>query len=169
MLHEFPRVNSDTLKWIRTLEARLLPLEAIFKSTTDIFMEMRAFTKKILTRSTHAKMDDSDIQAALDGFTREITSHKNNTAYLLQKAHSTSQSISDTISLRFQQIAQEHSDNTLRLTRSAREDSVAIRVITLVTLFYLPFSFIAVCGTRQFASWYQLISTDNHGNELVTI
>jgi hypothetical protein len=35
------------------------------------------------------------------------------------------------------------------MARSAREDSVAIRAITLVTSLYLPFSFVAVSLAQQ--------------------
>jgi ABC-type iron transport system FetAB ATPase subunit len=93
------------------------------------------------------KQDDGlvkDIQTALSDLKREVTSYRIQASFLQKKAQSTAQSVLDSLNFSFQQLAQDQSKNTFFMARSAREDSVAIRAITLVTSFYLPFSFVAV-------------------------
>jgi hypothetical protein len=71
-------------------------------------------------------------------------SYRNQALYIDKRTQSTSQSVIDSLNLGFQQLAQSQNMNTLSMARSAKEDSVAIRAITFVTSFYLPFSFVAV-------------------------
>jgi hypothetical protein len=84
------------------------------------------------------------IHAALEEFRNEAVSYRNQALYINKRAQSTSQSVLDSLNLGFQQLAQSQNKSTLSMARSAKEDSVAIRAITLVTSFYLPFSFVAV-------------------------
>ena len=80
----------------------------------------------------------------LQNLRKEACSYRLQALYLQKRAQSTAQSILDSLNLGFQQLAQTQNNNTLLMARSAREDSVAIRAITLVTSLYLPFSFVAV-------------------------
>jgi hypothetical protein len=75
---------------------------------------------------------------------KETGSYRVQALYLQKRAQSTAQSILDSLNLGFQQLAQTQNMNTFFMARSAREDSIAIRAITLVTSLYLPFSFVAV-------------------------
>jgi hypothetical protein len=84
----------------------------------------------------------------LKDFRREALSYSEHALYLTKTACSTAQSITDTLSLNFQGLAQEQNNMTFLLAQSAREDSVAIRSLTLVTSLYLPFSFVAVRATH---------------------
>lgn len=95
---------------------------------------------------------DGSIRNETHGTSREVLSnyasmaaaYSNNTAFLLQKIRVTAQLLSDTLNLKHQQTAQTISENTLALNDAAVKDSATIRVITVVTLLYLPGTFIAV-------------------------
>lgn len=48
------------------------------------------------------------------------------------------------LDLKSQATAKEINDNILELTKDTVDDSATVRVVTLVTLIYLPASFVAV-------------------------
>ncbi|KAF2621211.1 hypothetical protein BU25DRAFT_483274 [Macroventuria anomochaeta] len=98
---EEPLVTFDTLKEVRAIEKRILPVEPLLTSFDELV---------------------HDLQRAGDHLSKKVL---------------------DSLNLGFQQLAKGQSQNTFQMARSAREDSVAIRAITLVTSFYLPFSFVA--------------------------
>jgi len=84
------------------------------------------------------------LRTVLNNFKNEVSSHMENTAYLLEFAHKIRKQISDTLNLRNQDISLHQSEDVFKLSKSSARDSVAIRIITFLTLIYLPFSFIAV-------------------------
>ncbi|KAF2438505.1 hypothetical protein P171DRAFT_491170 [Karstenula rhodostoma CBS 690.94] len=140
---EDPLVSFDTLKEVRVIEKHILPIEQI---TNSFYMQLdglqRAFEQFV-------KASDADqglqlpIRAAIEQFRSDATSYKNQAMHIFKKTQSTAQSISDSLNLTYQQLAQSQNRNTFMMATSARDDSIAIRAITLVTSFYLPFSFVA--------------------------
>ena len=62
--------------------------------------------------------------------------------------------ISDTINLKSQHTTETMSSVMLELSKSSTEDSTAMRVITLVTLVYLPSSFLTVSRVLAFLPSY---------------
>lgn len=51
------------------------------------------------------------------------------------------------LNLKGQTVANEINDKMLQLTSEAFEDNATVRVVTLVTLIYLPASFVSVSHT----------------------
>jgi len=141
---EQPSVNFDTLKEVRTVERCLLPLDPLLTS----FMAVAPDLQRVCSvfRDADGKNEESiaTVHSAISNFRKEAQSYKTQALYLHNRCQSIAQSIMDSLNLGYQQLAQSQSRNTLVMARSAREDSVAIRAITLVTSFYLPFSFVAV-------------------------
>jgi secreted trypsin-like serine protease len=125
------------LKRIRSLENRFIPLAAIFKSGQSSIQALSTLHATRYGLSEQNAGAHIAVQRCFEELERETTSYGNNVAFLLKKAKSTGQSISDTLNIKFQATSQE-------LTHAAQQDSVAIRVITVVTLLYLPFTFVAV-------------------------
>ena len=78
-----------------------------------------------------------------------IEAYSQNTTFLVEKIRKTAQLLSDTLNLKQQQIAQNTNEITLALTNAAVKDSATIRVITVVTLLYLPTTFVAVSSRRS--------------------
>ena len=139
-----PLVTLTTLKDARAVEKHLMPLEAIFKSLQILLAELgtiEATSQKFQAvggSSTHV------LRVVLSELEAEALSYSENAKYISRRAQSVAQSVSDTLNLNFQGFAQGQSNNTLTLAKLARQDSVAIKALTLVTAFYLPFSFVAV-------------------------
>lgn len=147
-----PSVNFETLKDVRAVEKHLLRLKPLLVSFQKLLSEISSAQGKFVREHSSSKHSKTVIQMALRDFRRETLAYSEHVSYLTKTAHSTTQSITDTLSLNFQVLAQEQNNMTFLLAQSAREDSVAIRSLTLVTSFYLPFSFVAVslqeCDSR---------------------
>ena len=133
-------VTFETLKEVRAVENKILPLEPILVSFEKLMKDLEEFNSVF---SEVGKVQDGTsvvIKAALRQFRKDATSYRRQVLYMNKRAQLTTQSMLDTLNL-------SQSKNTFDMGRSAREDSVAIRAITLVTSFYLPFSFVAVSIT----------------------
>ncbi|KAI4710452.1 hypothetical protein J4E89_004907 [Alternaria sp. Ai002NY15] len=129
-------VTFETLKEVRAVENKILPLEPILVSFEKLMKDLEEANNVF---SEVGKVQDGTfvvIKAALRQFRKDATSYRRQVLYMNKRAQLTTQSMLDTLNL-------SQSKNTFDMGRSAREDSVAIRAITLVTSFYLPFSFVA--------------------------
>ncbi|KAH7070305.1 hypothetical protein FB567DRAFT_554807 [Paraphoma chrysanthemicola] len=140
---EQPLVTYDTLKSVREVEKNILPVSPLlttFEELVDCLQEAtRIFTQ------VNGRNEDilAIMETAFTTMRRESSSYKLQAMYMQTRAQMTAQSVLDSLNLGFQKLAQDQSRNTFIMARFAREDSVAIRAITLVTSFYLPFSFVA--------------------------
>jgi hypothetical protein len=157
---EQPLVTFDTLKEIREVEKRILPVDPLLKTLEGLLDSLQEAS--LVFR--HARGLDEElfttIQTALTTMRVETSSYRVQAMYMQRKTQSAAQSVLDALNLAFQQLAQDQSKNTFVMAKSAREDSVAIRAITLVTSFYLPFSFVAV-GQPPFESLRQEAKVDS--------
>ncbi|KAI9686893.1 MAG: hypothetical protein M1822_002646 [Bathelium mastoideum] len=146
-----PLVNLETLKTVRSVETHLLPLEPVLKSLQKLLSEMKRFNSTLETAQVTEHSRAMVIPAALADFEKEAACYREHASYLIRRAQSIARSILDTLNLDSQTSTHCQSDNMFVLARAAQEDSVTIRVITLVTLFYLPFSFVAtILGMNLF-------------------
>lgn len=139
-----PLVCFETLKTVRAVEKHLLPLEPLLQSIHNTLSEVKVIKRKFGILLNDQPEPSLVIEAALSDLQKEALSYKEHATHLSKRAQSTAQSISDILNLNFQKLAQGQSHNTFTLAQSAREDSVAIKALTLITSFYLPFSFVAV-------------------------
>ncbi|KAI4678740.1 uncharacterized protein J4E84_008558 [Alternaria hordeiaustralica] len=127
---------TDKRSEVRAVENKILPLEPILVSFEKLMKDLEEANSVF---SEVGKVQDGTsvvIKAALRQFRKDATSYRRQVLYMNKRAQLTTQSMLDTLNL-------SQSKNTFDMGRSAREDSVAIRAITLVTSFYLPFSFVA--------------------------
>ena len=83
-------------------------------------------------------------QESLQNYSRAAAAYQQNATFILQKIRATAQMLSDTLKMKNQQTAENISKNTLALNNRVVLDSGTIRVITVVTLLFLPGQFIAV-------------------------
>jgi len=141
---EQPLVTFETLRDTRAVEKNILPLEPILASF-EILLDDLQEANRIFSGSSGAIEGTSEvIKAAFAQFRKDAASYRGYALYMGGRAQSTAQSMLDTINLGFQQLAQSQNNYTMGMAKSAREDSIAIRAVTLVTSLYLPFSFVAV-------------------------
>lgn len=126
-----PTSIAPTLQSIHQIRRHLIPVDTILSSTELLCGQLRDLDKELHARAAVPPQNQPDSFASVfTSFFVEAGAFKGDVLYLTRRAAQVSQLISDTLNLRNQQIA--------------RKDSVTIRVITLITLFYLPSSFIAV-------------------------
>ncbi|KAF4313988.1 hypothetical protein GTA08_BOTSDO00104 [Botryosphaeria dothidea] len=76
-------------------------------------------------------------------YEKEVAAYLGNAKYLLARVEKIAALLSDTLNLRDQATSDEQNGYVLQLTRSTVDDSITIKVITVVTLVYLPFTFVA--------------------------
>ncbi|KAJ8117088.1 hypothetical protein OPT61_g1628 [Boeremia exigua] len=140
---EEPLVTFDTLKEVRAIEKRILPVEPLMAALNELIHSLQQAGDRLSRARDDNRDSRVEIHNSLEELRKEAMSYRNRGVYLQKRAQLTAQSVLDSLNLGFQQLAKGQSQNTFQMARSAREDSVAIRAITLVTSFYLPFSFVA--------------------------
>ena len=129
---------------LRRLEARLLLLPPIFQSHMQAIQTLQTMNSAL--QADGAVSDDTHkaTQETLQNYNRAAAAYLQNATFILQKIRATAQMLSDTLKMKDQQTAQNISKNTLALNDKVVQDSGTIRVITVVTLLFLPGQFIAV-------------------------
>ena len=129
---------------LRRLEARLLLLPPIFQSLTQAIQTLQAMNNAFQADGAVSDETHRATQETLQNYDRMAAAYLQNATFILQKIRATAQMLSDTLKMKDQQIAQNISKNTLALNNRVVQDSGTIRVITVVTLLFLPGQFIAV-------------------------
>ena len=132
-----PLVSLTTLKDIRAIEKHILPLKGIMKFLQRLLVDLSVVEANPHSAQSTDGSSALAVRAVLLEIQQEAQSYFENAEYIFSRAQCVAQSVSDTLNL-------SQSDNTLTLAKLARQDSVAIKALTLVTAFYMPFSFVAV-------------------------
>jgi F0F1-type ATP synthase membrane subunit b/b' len=132
------------LKQVREVEKKILPIDPLLNALDRVIDEIQEANLTLKDAHHHNDGSFEAVQKVLSELRKEAASYRSQATYMGKQAQSTANSILDSLNLGFQKLAQNQSNSTFVMARSAREDSVAIRAITLVTSFYLPFSFVAV-------------------------
>ena len=137
-------LGHDSLSELHFYENRLLPLAAIFESVKNLLSTVLqpTLTPDLCTRpvSGGTETGHSWIEACVG----QTLAFEHNLRFLLDRVRNTAQLLAYMLEIENQGVAKRTSQNTLLLTESATNDSATIRVVTLVTLVYLPSTFIAV-------------------------
>ena len=129
---------------LRRLEARLLLLPPIFQSLMQVIQTLQTTSDAFQADGTVSDETHKVTQETLQNYSRAAEAYLQNATFVLQKIRATAQMLSDTLGMKHQQTAQNISKNTLALNNRVVQDSATIRVITVVTLLFLPGQFIAV-------------------------
>jgi hypothetical protein len=137
-------VTYDTLKEVREVEKRVLPVDPLLGALESIIDDIQEANRTFNNANDLKDSLYKGISMVLSDSRKEVSSYRMQASYLHRRSQSTAQSVLDSLNLSFQKLAQDQNKNTFVMAASAREDSIAIRAITLVTSFYLPFSFVAV-------------------------
>ena len=132
------------LSHLRKIEARLLLLPPIFHSLTQAINLLEAYNGASQVDDCSFDGDGRSTSEILANYRTLVEAYSQNAAFLVEKIRKTAQLLSDTLNLKHQLVAQDTNENTLELTNAAVKDSATIRVITVVTLLYLPSTSVAV-------------------------
>jgi Mg2+ and Co2+ transporter CorA len=127
----------ENLQSLRVIERKLAPLLAIFSSHRNVLSKLFQINSNLLRSAVVSKQQFDANIGIIESMHESTSAYERETEHMLGRVRSTSQLISDTIALKSQNTSQIMSNQMLR-------DSGTIRVITLVTLVYLPATFVAV-------------------------
>ena len=138
------QISHKSLSSVRALEGYFLPMESALCAVKKIVEGLKS-VQLIFRR--HDRLTD-DMRLVLEhsstNLLNDVASFRRNTSLLIQKTRNTGDAISQFMNFRNQAMAQEQNKFMSKMTTVTMEDSLNVRVITLVTLFYLPVSFLAV-------------------------
>lgn len=126
------------------MEKTLLLTDPLLESLEGTIQFLQDIRIHFMDEAAFAGNHDETINKSLIELAREAGRFRKQDLHLQRRGKATAQSVLDTLNLGFQQLAHSQNHITHVMATSAREDSVAIRAITLVTSLYLPFSFVAV-------------------------
>lgn len=153
---------------LRFVETNLKPLVPIFAAHNRVLAKLRTWNHDFQCTQQISASLAQDFSSELDNQEAKLQALEQNVQFLLSRTASVIQMVStelqtpdrvffsltkcrqprkasDTISLKSQNTTEDMSNHML-------SDSAAIRVITVMTLFYLPSSFVSVscnCSTRR--------------------
>ncbi|EED16088.1 conserved hypothetical protein [Talaromyces stipitatus ATCC 10500] len=152
----------EYLSGLHNLERRLAPLKSIFSATRRI---LQLLTK---LNDTYTHPDRVNIKERLENLEEMVNGFDDNLQYLISRLGSISSLLSNTISLKNENTSNQVSNSMLKYNRFTVDDSATVRVITLVTLIYLP-----PTSVSGFFSMGALFSVQNDGisqkaNTLIT-
>lgn len=136
-------VNHRTLMTARYIENRFLPLRSIFPSSNQIFETIRHANNCLAKAQVLQEDQSSNMGYLLKNYTRQLEAYVQHTLFLQSRAARTAQTLTDTLSFK-------NSRYTLDLTMSSLDDSSTVRVITVMTMIYLPPTFAAVSHSIPF-------------------
>jgi hypothetical protein len=131
-------ISHDNLRQINNLKQKLLPIRSILSGLGLVLETLKCVAKA--NCSSHGE----EFARALSNLQNELSAHMENSRYLLNFSDRIRIQISDVLSLRNQDISVQQNDQLFEMAQTGASDSLSIRVITLLTLIYLPFSFVAV-------------------------
>lgn len=138
----------ESLQSLRFIESKLAPFLAIYCSHRTVLSKLVHINTSLLSNGAISQEQFYANTGTIDSLQESIAAYDRSTDFMLGRIRSTSQLISDTIALKSQNTSEVLSDQML-------QHSGTIRVITLVTLVYLPATFVAVivkcclrCGFR---------------------
>ena len=153
---------SDRPRDLYFLESRLLAVLPALEASKNALERLRSLydpETRIWTASEKARRFVEQV----DAYSGRVQAYTSRLHVLLRKRESTAHLLEQTISWSQQRAAQDQNDLLTNLTKSAVDDSVTIRVITVITLVYLSFTVVAVCilpknnvgGSRQADDGYR--------------
>ncbi|KNG82886.1 hypothetical protein ANOM_007533 [Aspergillus nomiae NRRL 13137] len=145
------RVNHNMWASIRAIESRCLPLQAVFRSFDKTVQTLHKANNALRDCGTLHHLSWHKMDQLLDNYESHADAYLQAASFLQSWTTTTAQLIADNLSFNNSYTAQQQSDYMLSLTSSTVDDSSTVRVITVVTLIYLPSTFMAtLLGMNSF-------------------
>jgi putative salt-induced outer membrane protein YdiY len=133
------RVNHESLTAVRNTENRCLALQPIFRSLDKTFDVLHQANAALGECGEIEKHDLQMMKQLLNNYSATVNSYGQAAWSLQSRTSRVAAHITDTLSFKDAYIAKRQTEFMLR-------DSTTVRVITVVTLVYLPATFMAVSG-----------------------
>lgn len=145
------RINHQALTTVIFIEKRFLTLRTILHSVRKTFEVLQTANTSLSDAHALRHAERIGTSQLLDNYLNQVDAYTHHVTFLHIRAGRTAQLITDTLSFKNALTAQEQSKYMLSLTSSTVEDSTTVRTITIVTLIFLPSTFMAVCSSSQIA------------------
>lgn len=129
------RLGYDQLSVLISLHNRFLQMPAMLAHGAEVLEELHSSFGEA-SQEQSANNDTIQMLAVFRNMRRHCLANSRNAVYLQKRIHATAQLLSDTLSFRDQIVAKEQNGTMLQLNKSAV-------FITMLTLLYLPASFVA--------------------------
>ncbi|RJE22931.1 hypothetical protein PHISCL_04740 [Aspergillus sclerotialis] len=150
-LNEPLRINHQTLNTVIFIENRFLTLRTVLHSVRKAFETIHKANDALCDADIFPLSEREGTRQLFDNYINQADEYTQNVSFLHTRAGRTAQLIADTLSFKNALTAQEQSRYMLSLTSSTVEDSTTVRTITIVTLIFLPSTFMAtVLGMNGF-------------------
>ena len=146
MINKPLRVDYDTLTRVRSLETKFLPLRAILTSFEEVVTGLEMLGSALLDRAHVQTNDQGQAAFHLRSMRQYCQTYVRTALFLQQRSDGAAKLLADTLAFRNQGVAQEQNSSMLLLTRSAV-------FITVITLFYLPWTLLTVRWTLGLLSF----------------
>ncbi|KAH0165398.1 hypothetical protein KCU67_g4747, partial [Aureobasidium melanogenum] len=130
-------VKFEQIADLRYIEEELLPLRPIFDHLARVFKCLKDLKISQDVAGSNFMTCDSQFEIAMENYEHQLSNFKDDAELLRAKITSVLQLLSDTLIFKQQNLV-------LELTQSSVKDSAAVRVITILTLIYLPATAVAV-------------------------
>ncbi|KAL4876502.1 hypothetical protein BJY04DRAFT_210541 [Aspergillus karnatakaensis] len=138
------RVNHESLKTIRATETRCLVLQPIFRSLDRTFDALHQANAALLDAGVIQQTELKAMKQLLNNYSGAVNTYGQAAWSLHGRTSRIATHITDTLSFKDAYIAKRQTEFMLR-------DSTTVRVITVVTLIYLPSTFMAtLLGMNSF-------------------
>ena len=138
------RVNHQTLNTVIFIENRFLILRTILHSVRRAFETIHKANDALSDADILPHCERTGTSQLFANYINQADAYTQNVSFLYTRAGRTAQLIADTLSFKNALTAQDQSRYMLSLTSSTVEDSTTVRTITIVTLIFLPSTFVAV-------------------------
>lgn len=153
----------DCMQQLRHLESGLLPLPSILRSNLRIISAIDSVNLRLVEGSSIPEKVATETTSFLEFQAEQLRTHMDSVELLLKhisgalslvRNHysavfsiltSSGVQLVDSLAIQDHTFAESMSRDMLFLAKNSTQDSAAIRVITVVTLLFLPSTFIAVC------------------------
>lgn len=144
-LNETLQINHATLRRLRFIENRYMPLLPILRSFGRVIESLREINRELMRRNgTNTPQSPEgtfqNFEAISGNHAQYLMGLLGNMEHLLQSTRAVAQLVSDTLSFK-------DSQHTLMLTQSTVDDSVTVQVVTVATLLFISFTSVAVSET----------------------
>jgi len=144
-------MNFNTLQALRHLAAKLIPIPAILRNTISIITALQTMNNSL--PGPHDEQRVAETAYQLKACSSRLEGYISATDVLQQRIENMTKFLADGLNLQNQDISAEINNHLLTLTKDTVDDSATVRIITLVTLTYLPASFITGLFGMNFFSF----------------
>ncbi|KAH7350699.1 hypothetical protein BKA65DRAFT_243414 [Rhexocercosporidium sp. MPI-PUGE-AT-0058] len=150
---EYTMLNFDTLQTLRHLAGKLIPIPAILQASIKTIKSISAMviTLGTTTDLTRTAPESRKTQYHLQLCQSRLESYLESCYVLQARIENMTKFLADGLNLQNQEISAESNTHLITLTKDTVDDSATVRAITVVTLLYLPATFVSgLLGSNLF-------------------